>query len=788
MAETDENTTNPQQVPPTPQASHTLSTIKLPILKKGEYDIWAMKIEHYLEHTDYPIWEVIQKRNGHVQVSTDINGQIRVLPSKTAKEILARERERKAMTTLLMAIPEDHLAKFHKMTDAKEMFQSLLSQLETHGTGVSTEDANQKFLRVFESDVKGCTGSSSSTQNVAFVSSTSSGHNLQKGGSSSYTDDLMYSFFANQSSGPKLDHEDLEQVDEFDLEEMDLKWQDERKSMVTIDREGVNWTGHAEDETEDYALMAFNSNNSGSDTKMSVKDKSGLSYRSQIHDGVLSYENEVFASVFDSRSSDVEDSHVNDRFAKAKGMHAVLPHMTGNYMPPKFDFGIDELKFTYETLESVPKPVANEPKAVCEPKVWSDTLIIKEYESDSDDEHVTIPSKEQEKPSFAFVNTVKHVKTPSFSHLIRDCDFHETRMTKQVELNKQKGKSTGPREHRPVWNNVQRLNHQNKFVPTAVLTKTGRFLVNVARQNFTSQASSTRSARKVNTARPKLMFVGGKWETVVKASIDVIGDTKYITDSSQRWLESLRQHNMYSFNLENIVPSGGLTCLIAKAIVDESTKWHRSKAFRVYNLETKRVEENLHIKFLENKPNVAGKGPTWLFDLDYLTDSMNYQPVTAENKANKTVGLKEANHSAGTQDSFDAENSKMEAERAQEYYVLPLWSSYTLTVKSSNAKNRDEKLNEDTDSKTYEKPVDQADQAFLEELERLKRQEKEANDAAETLRKTFAKSTEDLLFQAGAARASSTNYVNTARTPVNAASTLLNTASTLTNQDDSQIH
>ncbi|GJX63599.1 uncharacterized mitochondrial protein-like protein [Tanacetum coccineum] len=135
-------------------------------LQLSEYDIWAMKMEHYLEHTDYPIWEVIQKGNGLVQVSTDTNGQIKVLPSKTAKEILARERERKERTTLLMAIPEDHLAKFHKMTDAKEMweeikfrfeglhkgydrFQSLLSQLEIHGAGVSTEDANQKFLRLF---------------------------------------------------------------------------------------------------------------------------------------------------------------------------------------------------------------------------------------------------------------------------------------------------------------------------------------------------------------------------------------------------------------------------------------------------------------------------------------------------------------------------------------------------------------------------------------------------------------------------------------------------------------
>ncbi|GJV46384.1 ribonuclease H-like domain-containing protein [Tanacetum coccineum] len=95
-------------------------------------------------------------------------------------------------------------------------------------------------LRVFEYDVKGSIGSSFSAQNVAFVSSertssindvstaygvsTSSGYNSQRENSSSYTDELMYSFFDNQSSGPHLDHEDLEQLDEFDLEEMDLKW------------------------------------------------------------------------------------------------------------------------------------------------------------------------------------------------------------------------------------------------------------------------------------------------------------------------------------------------------------------------------------------------------------------------------------------------------------------------------------------------------------------------------------------------------------------------------------
>ncbi|GJV27606.1 retrovirus-related pol polyprotein from transposon TNT 1-94 [Tanacetum coccineum] len=145
-----------------------------------------------------------------------------------------------------------------------------------------------------------------------------------------------------------------------------------------------------------------------------------------------------------------------------------------------------------------------------------------------------------------------------------------------------------------------------------------------------------------------------------------------------------------------------------------------SKAFRVYNLETKRVEENLHITILENKPNVAGKGPNWLFDLDYLTDSMNYQPVRSENQANKHAGPKEANHIVGTQDNIDAGNSEIEAESAQDYFVLPIWSSYTSTVKSSEAKNEGEKSTKNTDLKTNEKPVDQEDQTFLDKLERLK--------------------------------------------------------------------
>ncbi|GJZ49545.1 hypothetical protein Tco_0603735, partial [Tanacetum coccineum] len=425
--------TPPPSQTPTTTTLNTVSTIKLSILKKGEYDIWAMKMEHYLAHTNYPIWEVIQNGNGPVSISTDTQGQIKVLPPRTAEEILARERERKARTTLLMALPEDHLAKFHKMTDAKEMweaiksrfggndeskkmqkyilkqqfegfsvsnseglhkgydrFQSLLSQLEIHGAGVSTEDANQKFLRslpsawsqvslimrtkpgvdslsfddqynnlrVFENDVKGSTASSSSTQNVAFVSENTSSTN----------DGILL-----ENAEPreiKIVGGEMLGTLEIRIREDLVKRKEDLKAKVE------KWHN--------------SSKNLGKllNTQMSANDKFGLGYGDFRYDGILSYENEVLQSVFMNKESDLENQPLYDRFVTAEGMHVVPPPMTGNYMPSGPDIEIDYSQFTYgpkqsqtsesetqtsdfdtcesdcsvETHESLPEPTVNESK------------------------------------------------------------------------------------------------------------------------------------------------------------------------------------------------------------------------------------------------------------------------------------------------------------------------------------------------------------------------------------------------------------------------------------------
>nr|GEX93480.1 hypothetical protein [Tanacetum cinerariifolium] len=89
-----------------------------------------------------------------------------------------------------------------------------------------------------------------------------------------------------------------------------------------------------------------------------------------------------------------------------------------------------------------------------------------------------------------------------------------------------------------------------------------------------------------------------------------------------------------------------------------------SKAFRVFNSRTCIVQETLHLNFLENNPNVAGAGPTWLFDIDSLSGTMNYHPVFVANQTNSGVGF---------QDSFDA--AKAGEEITQTYVLFPAWSA-----------------------------------------------------------------------------------------------------------------
>ncbi|GKC49595.1 ribonuclease H-like domain-containing protein [Tanacetum coccineum] len=91
-----------------------------------------------------------------------------------------------------------------------------------------------------------------------------------------------------------------------------------------------------------------------------------------------------------------------------------------------------------------------------------------------------------------------------------------------------------------------------------------------------------------------------------------------------------------------------------------------SKTFRVFNSRTRIVEENLHVQFYENTPNIAGSGPNWLLNIDALTKSMNYKPVVAGNQSNGNAGTKACN---------DTGKARMETVPDKDYILLPLWTS-----------------------------------------------------------------------------------------------------------------
>nr|GEX60815.1 putative reverse transcriptase domain-containing protein [Tanacetum cinerariifolium] len=196
----------------------TVSVLNLPMLKTGDYDLCSMRMEQYLTHTDYALWEVIVNGDASASIASVSGGAEAALPPKTTKQKIARMNELKA-----------------KINTAHDV-----SAASLHG---------QAFA-------------------------------------STYADDIMFSFFANQSNSPQLDNEDLEQIDTNDLEEIDLKWkvvmltmrgnknrditkrvvpvETSAKALVVTDKMGYDWSYQAEEKPTDFTLMAFSSLGSSS--------------------------------------------------------------------------------------------------------------------------------------------------------------------------------------------------------------------------------------------------------------------------------------------------------------------------------------------------------------------------------------------------------------------------------------------------------------------------------------------------------------------------------------------
>nr|GEV13532.1 putative ribonuclease H-like domain-containing protein [Tanacetum cinerariifolium] len=158
--------------------------------------------------------------------------------------------------------------------------------------------------------------------------------------------------------------------------------------------------------------------------------------------------------------------------------------------------------------------------------------------------------------------------------------------------------------------------------------------------------------------------------------LDTKDETSGIFKSFITGIENLVDHNVKVIRCDNGTEFKNITILNT---IDHLDKFDgkddegffvgyslNSKSLRVFNSRTKILEENLHIRFSESTPNVVGSGPDWLFDINALTRTMNYEPIVAGTQSNSF---------AGTKASDNASQTKKETEPVKDYILLPLWTA-----------------------------------------------------------------------------------------------------------------
>ncbi|GJZ29380.1 ribonuclease H-like domain-containing protein [Tanacetum coccineum] len=412
-------------------------------------------------------------------------------------------------------------------------------------------------------------------------------------------------------------------------------------------------------------------------------------------------------------------------------------------MPPTPDLsftGLDDL---------ANEPVVENYKAMSseeEPKVVrknDDALIIEEYVSDDEEEDVSQPKikKKIVRPSIVkkeFVKSKQQEK--STRKTVKQVEQHRqnTHSPRGNQINgnnmmSQKLGSNFEMFNKAYYGNPQIDLHDQGVIDSGCsrhMTGNMSYLINYEEIDggyvaFRGNSKGGKVTGKGTIKTGNLDFENVYFVRELKFNLFRENHRKKLIDESQVLLRVPRKNNMYSVDLKNIVPKGGLTCLFTKATSDESKLWHRrleavntacyvqnrvlvvkphnktpyelfhgrtptlsfmrpfryhvtilntidhlgkfdgkadegffvgyslnSKAFRVFNSRTRIVEENLHIRFSENTPNVVGSGLNFLFDIDALTRTMNYEPIVAITQSNDFAGPK-SSHDDGSKPSSD---------------------------------------------------------------------------------------------------------------------------------------
>nr|GEW44209.1 putative ribonuclease H-like domain-containing protein [Tanacetum cinerariifolium] len=379
------------------------------------------------------------------------------------------------------------------------------------------------------------------------------------------------------------------------------------------------------DENMRYPLSKFTLEQLVNVARLQVEEESEMSLEllSQLNENALCNKIDVFESASDSsvNESVEEENQANDRYKIGKGYHAFPPPYTRNFMPSKPDLsfvGLDDSVFTSAIRETV-RPSAP---------------IIEDWKSDSDDDCESRASIDQNKPSQAKINIVK-------SDEIARKFVVEPHTYKQA---KNLGKSQNSRIDKRDRNEMmpQKLGVGFVFKKKAcfvcgslyhlfkdlVITNSGKIPVNAAKQSSPGAATSTGTARYVNTvvSRPIRNGTQSSPNVLHKSHSPVRRTFKQRTAPKTSDLKET----------VNIVKETSPSLLIIKIF---------DGGFMEFGGSTK-----------------GGRGPEWLFDVNSLTNSMNYEPVTTRNQTN---------HDARIETNDNAVKVGQEKASDHDYILLP---------------------------------------------------------------------------------------------------------------------
>ncbi|GJY26645.1 putative ribonuclease H-like domain-containing protein [Tanacetum coccineum] len=454
------------------------------------------------------------------------------IPPKTAEQKLAMKNELKAKSTLMLSIPDEHLLKFHACKDTKSLWEAIKNRFGGNKESkkiqktILKQNYEQTLLASSQKDrIKTMIDNSSSTNEIINTAhSVYAASSKDQASTASYVDDVIFSFFSNQSNTPQLDNEDLEQIDADDL----------RNGSQMANGNAY----HKIISQEDANLKLLRSlPSSWNNIALIMRNKSDLDTLSMddLYNNLKVYESKIkvqsssssnsqnvaFVSSENTSSTNeaVNTAHEGNRNGDGPRRNALVDTSTTN-APIIEDWDTDsdnDSVFRRKTDQTKPKFTKIS-------FVKSDENV-KSINKENTHKQVEYPRKSQspranrrnwngmmtQKLGNGFEFIKKACFVCEINHLIKDYDFYDNKMVEKPVLNN-KGRVTGQREIRLVWNNAQRVNHQNKFthphpkrnfVPTAVATKSGKVPVNAAKQNSPRAATSISTARPVNIVAPK---------------------------------------------------------------------------------------------------------------------------------------------------------------------------------------------------------------------------------------------------------------------------------------------